>query len=72
MKIGDKVVFKYYDTIPDWKLGTFEILSIYDKNYIFIKYTEKSRWVLHKTEEFISEKEYRRLKLNKINERKYY
>lgn len=77
MKIGDKVIFKYYENIPKWKLGIFEIADIELNSGVFVvKQKTKNNLGIsidiyskraHSREEFITLKEYRKQKILKLN-----
>ena len=79
-KAGDKVIFKKYEYMPDWKFGVFEIGEIKLDNDLIFKYSlVKKKLVFGKMidvytstwytkSEIINIKEDRKLKLKKINE----
>lgn len=76
MKIGDKIVFKYYKNIPNWKLDVFEIADITSNGFSIKTKTKNNVGTIvdiyshdvHKKENFITLKEYRKEKLLKLNQ----
>lgn len=79
-KAGDKVIFRRYDDIAEWKDGIFEIGEIMLDRDLVYKYSVKQKRRLlngdfvyvysstfHTFDELITIKECRRLKLEKIS-----